>query len=526
MIVAIDGPAGSGKSTVARELARREGFTYLDTGAMYRCVTLACLDRGVAPTDAPAVADVARQVQISFVPPAVEGGAPTVMLDGVDVTNAIRSARVDENVSAVSGVPAAREAMVSQQRAIGAAGDIVAEGRDMGTVVFPDAEVKVFLSADARSRAKRRTMEREGTDPSAPGAQVKDQALFEKIYADIEARDAGDKAHEVGALKRADDAVDVDSTAMTVEQVVDTVAGLVSMARSREKAKAIETAVEARFLDVPGDDSYGPVGAPEDVPVPPKESRRRAKGTAKEPMRPFHNTWDSYYDHGMAEFPLPSRVFYNIAAAAVYGFTKLYWPWDFDGAETLVEELKGRERGTVVVMNHVGMVEPVITVVMFWRHGLRLRPIFKQEFNSNDLTRWVFTRVGGIPVDRGTSDLKAVRRAQRALQRGESVLIYPEGTRIRDDDATAPIHGGFALIARMAKTDVTPMAVVGVRDVTPEGHHIPRPHRIHFKVGLPIRFGSLGVKGRKKQLEAMERRAMERVWELRAELRRDYPGEW
>lgn len=243
-------------------------------------------------------------------------------------------------------------------------------------------------------------------------------------------------------------------------------------------------------------------------------------------MRPFHNTFDDYYDHGMREFPLPARCVFNVAAGLIYGFSRLYWPWDYEGGQQLIDELKERELGTVMVMNHVSMVEPVITVVMFWRQGLRIRPVFKREFNKNDLMRWVFSRVGGIPVDRGTADLKAVRRCQRALKRGESILIYPEGTRIRDDDGKAPIHGGFALIAQMAKTDVTPSAVIGVRDVTPEGAHIPRPHRVHFKVGAPLKFGALGVKGRKAQLEAMEAKAMDKVFELRAQLRRDYPGEW
>ncbi len=525
MIVVIDGPAGSGKSTVARALGRREGLTYLDTGAMYRCVTLAALERGVDPSDACALGALARSVTIAFGPAAEPGGAPTVLLDGRDVTSAIRTAEVDSNVSAVSGVPAVREAMVAQQRAVGAAGDVVAEGRDMGTVVFPDADVKVFLSADAAARARRRTMEREGTDPRTPGAEVRDLALYERICRDILARDAGDEAHAVGALRCADDAVRLDSTSMTADEVVDAVASLVDGARER-------AAADAAPKDAPEE---APKAEPE--PAPASEAGEGAGKAAKSakaskaaggdaPMRPFHNTWDDYYDHGMAEFPLPSRMVYSAACAVVYGFTRLYWPWRFEDAEPLMEELERRDKGTVVVMNHVSMVEPVICVVMFWRHGLRIRPVFKKEFNRSDLTRWVFTRVGGIPVDRGTADLKAVRRAKRAIQRGESVLIYPEGTRIRDDDGTADIHGGFALIARMAKTDVTPMAVVGARDVTPEGKRLPRPHRVFFKVGRPLRFGALGVKGRREQLDAMERRAMDRVWELRAELRREHPGEW
>lgn len=523
MIVAIDGPAGSGKSTVARALAAREGFVYLDTGAMYRAVTLKVLKTQVPVTETARVAKLAQEAVIEFVPGA-PGEAPQVMLDGKDVTAAIRTAQIDQNVSAVASVPAVRQAMVAQQRAIAKNIDIVAEGRDMGTVVFPDAQVKVFLSADAAARAWRRTIEREGGNAAQPGTQVKDQALYESVLKDIQSRDGQDEANAASPLHPAADATLLDSTRMTPQQVVDAIANLVALAQARQAATASDNAAAARS-------SVAEKGAPSQpassqaAPAASGSDASKAK-PGQAPMRPFHNTFDDYYDHGMREFPLPARCVFNVAAGLIYGFSRLYWPWDYEGGQQLIDELKERELGTVMVMNHVSMVEPVITVVMFWRQGLRIRPVFKQEFNKNDLMRWVFSRVGGIPVDRGTADLKAVRRCQRALKRGESILIYPEGTRIRDDDGKAPIHGGFALIAQMAKTDVTPSAVIGVRDVTPEGAHIPRPHRVHFKVGASLKFGALGVKGRKAQLEAMEAKAMDKVFELRAQLRRDYPGEW
>ncbi len=536
MIVAIDGPAGSGKSTVARALAAREGFVYLDTGAMYRAVTLKVLKAQVPVTETARVAKLAQEAVIEFVPGA-PGEAPQVMLDGKDVTAAIRTAQIDQNVSAVASVPAVRQAMVAQQRAIAKNIDIVAEGRDMGTVVFPDAQVKVFLSADAAARAWRRTIEREGGNAAQPGAQVKDQALYESVLEDIQSRDAQDEANAASPLYPAADATLLDSTRMAPQQVVDAIANLVALAQARQAAIASDnaaasqpSAAEKDAPSQPASTQAAPGASGSDATKAKDAGATGAKApktkSGQAPMRPFHNTFDDYYDHGMREFPLPARCVFNVAAGLIYGFSRLYWPWDYEGGQQLIDELKERELGTVMVMNHVSMVEPVITVVMFWRQGLRIRPVFKQEFNKNDLMRWVFSRVGGIPVDRGTADLKAVRRCQRALKRGESILIYPEGTRIRDDDGKAPIHGGFALIAQMAKTDVTPSAVIGVRDVTPEGAHIPRPHRVHFKVGAPLKFGALGVKGRKAQLEAMEAKAMDKVFELRAQLRRDYPGKW
>lgn len=539
MIITIDGPGGSGKSTVARALAAHEAMTYLDTGAMYRAVTLACLEAGVDLADADAVAEVAEKGTVGFAPATEPGGAPRVLWNGADVTEAIRTAQVDENVSRVSAIPAVREAMTAEQRRIATTGDLVADGRDMGTVVFPDAEVKVFLTADAQARARRRTIEREGGDPQAAGSQVADPALEKSILADLESRDKQDSERAVAPLKPAPDAVHIDSTDLTVPQVEAAIVELMDKARATPKT-GVPTDVDAgrdavpvrgtsRVGDAPDTDTATREVAPRDsAETSAGEGEGKAKAPKKEdvPMIPFHNTFADYYDHGMREFPWPSRAIYSVACGVVYGFTKLMWPWSYEGLPAFISELRHREKGTVIIMNHVAMVEPVITVAMMWRHGFRVRPVFKEEFNANDFMRWVFSRVGGIPVDRGTADLKAVRRCQRAIQRGESILIYPEGTRVRTDDGTATIHGGFALIAQLAKTDVTPMAVVGARDVTPEGSKIPRHHRVWFKIGAPIRFGTLGVKGRKKQLEAMEHNAMERVMELRAELRREHPGEW
>ena len=121
------------------------------------------------------------------------------------------------------------------------------------------------------------------------------------------------------------------------------------------------------------------------------------------------------------------------------------------------------------------MAEVPAIVSHIWASGRRVRPIFKSEFNSNAIVSWAFSRAGGIPVDRGTADMKSLRRAQHALQRGEDVLIFPEGTRVRSDSQEVEVHGGFALIAAMAKAEIAPIAVCGFRDVTPEGKRLMRP---------------------------------------------------
>lgn len=235
MRVAIDGPAGSGKSTVARAIAARADVTYLDTGAMYRAVTCKCLADGVPVDDVDRVAQIARAIDIRF---GQDHRGQTVCADGADVTAAIRTAAVDRNVSAVSAIPAVREAMVERQRKLGAEGDVVAEGRDIGTVVFPDAEVKVFLTADPAARAHRRAVQRGGGDAAVDAHATADAEEEKKVLDDLIRRDRLDSTREVAPLRPAEDAVHIDSSNLTLDQVVDQVMGLIEAARAKENAHA------------------------------------------------------------------------------------------------------------------------------------------------------------------------------------------------------------------------------------------------------------------------------------------------
>lgn len=229
MIVAIDGPAGSGKSTVARAMAAREGLTYLDTGAMYRAVTDAALTRGVDVSDAAAVSELARTIDI-----ALDNGeaGPTVTVDGQDRTTAIRTPEVDANVSAVAAVPAVREAMVALQRKAAESTDVVAEGRDIGTVVFPAAEVKVFLIADPAARARRRAVQRHGGDTATDASATANAEEQAKIEAELIARDKADSTRKTAPLKPAEDAVRIDSTNLSVDEVCDAISELIAKVRA------------------------------------------------------------------------------------------------------------------------------------------------------------------------------------------------------------------------------------------------------------------------------------------------------
>ena len=218
--IAIDGPAGAGKSTIGALVAERLGYLFLDTGAMYRAVALAAQRKAIDPDDAVKLAALAGAVRITIGPPTTQDGrAYTVLLDGRDVTWEIRSAEIDRIVSQVARVPGVRDAMVSQQRALAGKGRVVMVGRDIGTVVLPDAEKKIFLTASASERARRREEEL-----ASRGERRPRQDLLNEILR----RDRLDTEREVSPLKAAGDAFIVQTDGLSVKEALDRVLGAIS----------------------------------------------------------------------------------------------------------------------------------------------------------------------------------------------------------------------------------------------------------------------------------------------------------
>jgi cytidylate kinase len=221
LIVAIDGPAGAGKSTAARLLAARLGFTLLDTGAIYRVMALRARERGVAWDDGPGVAALADGLELSF---RLEGALNRVFANGQDVSTAIRTPELSDGASRVSALPEVRAALLGIQRRIGAAGSVVVEGRDIGTVVFPDAGAKFFLTASTDERARRRVAELAATGrPADP----------DKTRAEMVARDERDSTRAAAPLRKADDAIEIDSSALGPDEVVARMAAVVAQRASR-----------------------------------------------------------------------------------------------------------------------------------------------------------------------------------------------------------------------------------------------------------------------------------------------------
>ncbi len=219
LVVALDGPAGAGKSTIAKAVAEKIGYAYIDTGAMYRAVTWKFVQTGHAYEDE-FIGELSEQMVIEFQP---RDGVNHVFADGTEITDFIRTPEISKLVSPLSAIPRVRVAMVAQQRRMGEKGGVILDGRDIGTVVFPNADLKIFLTATVEERAQRRYKEL-----IAKGNKID----FEQVKADLVQRDYQDSHRPVSPLKQADDAVLLDSTGMHIEEVRDTI---IKMIEGKEK---------------------------------------------------------------------------------------------------------------------------------------------------------------------------------------------------------------------------------------------------------------------------------------------------
>ena len=486
MIVAIDGPAGSGKSTVARALSDRLGLIFLDTGAMYRSVTVECLRKGIDINDTESVIQVARTIRITF---GNSDHGQTVFANGVNVTTEIRTPEVDKNVSSVAAIPEVRDAMVTLQRRAGENGDVVAEGRDIGTVVFPNADVKVFLTADPAARAHRRAVQRQGGDAATGNDKQIDSEREKKILADIKARDKADSERKTAPLRAAKDAHHIDSSSLTVEEVIAQIISLNPGLGKRDvRNHRSSRQGQSNSKNASSDDEKSHTESSQLVEE--KSSSKNTNESKKSRhLHPFRgNSFDDYYDTALKDFPAPAKFFKWIVVFVLGLVTKIWFRcrWDKD--------------------------------------DLFVRTIYKSGFNKFLPLAWALSRLGGIPVERGTADMKAIRRATAALSRGEMLLIYPEGTRVKSNTERGEIHGGFSLIAQLAKVDVQPLAIIGAIDIKKKGSLLIKPVKVYLRAGKRISFSELSSTKRKDQAYEMEELGMKRVYELRDALLKEHPG--
>lgn len=236
----------------------------------------------------------------------------------------------------------------------------------------------------------------------------------------------------------------------------------------------------------------------------------------------FDRDADHYFDSAFVDYPLPIRLFVGFAKRAVWVWAKIYWHWTCDGPNPFKGHLPGTGVGRVFVANHASMLDPALLMAMSLRYDCILRPLYKSELDENKFVTWFFSRVGAIPLKRGTADMKAIKRAVSALKRGENILLFPEGTRIWDPHARPELFGGFSMIAQMAGADVIPVAIDGTELINPEKKHkICRPARVRVRFGAPIALDGLPGTTRKEKAAALEEAAMGRVYTMREDVRRE-----
>ena len=423
-VIAIDGPAGSGKSTVARALAERLELDYLDTGAMYRAVTAAALRAGVDLGDAQAVTELATRCEL-----VVDGS--TVTIDGVDVTEEIRGPEVTGAVSTVAAMASVRHELVARQRHwVQRHGGGVLEGRDIGTVVFPDAALKVYLTASDDMRAARRVVEATvGTD------QV-------TVRAELSRRDRVDSERASSPLAAAADAIIVDTTDMSVDNVVST---LTELWRERQPApSSSDTAAHA---------------AP--------TAKRRAERTTR---------IDSAWNTGQPS--VAARALYGTVRAVFVGLCYLWFRVEVSGREHIP-----KEGGFILAPVHRSNLDtPIVASVT--RRPLRFMGkdgLWKRSRAFG----WFISALGGFPVSRGTVDREALRRCQQVLESGQPLVLYPEGTR-QFGPVLQDTFDGPAFLALRTGVPIIPVGIGGSERAQPKGAKLIRPAKVRVLIGPPI----------------------------------------
>jgi pantoate ligase/cytidylate kinase len=422
-VVAIDGPVGSGKSTVARAVARRLGMDYLDTGAMYRSVALAALRQGIDPesADGEALARVAARLQLDV--------GERVVLDGEDVTDQLRTPDVGRAVSAVAAKPEVREELVRRQREWARShGGGVVEGRDIGSVVFPDARLKVFLTASDEERARRRASDEDA------------EALAR--------RDRLDSTRSTSPLSVADGAVVVDSTDRSVDDVVDEIVGRFTGEEEREATASAAPPAPEPVAEAAGGDE------------------RSARAERDEGPTPQYGP------------PTPLAIgMYRAVRGAIHGLARLLFRITYEGLENVPTS------GVFIVAPvHRSNIDFGLVSVLTKR---RMRYMGKEALWKYAWFGKLITTLGAFPVRRGAADREALHRCMEVLRGGEPLVLFPEGTR-RSGPLVKDLYEGAAYVAIRTQSPLVPVGIGGSERALPKGAKIIRPVKIHVVVGPPM----------------------------------------
>ena len=390
--VALDGPSGAGKSSIAKRAAARLGYVYVDTGAIYRSVALFMTRAGVRPDDGQAVAARLEDVQVSL---AYKDGAQRVFLGDEDVSELIRTPEISMAASAVSAIPEVRAFLLDLQRDIAAKNNTIMDGRDIGTVVLPNAEVKIFLTASSEERARRRYLELQ---------EKGDSSTYEEVLADIIKRDENDTNRAAAPLKQAEDAVLVDTSELDFEQSVEKIISIIE----EKTAGKVQKKKEHELMPI-------------------------------DPVTPGKNV------------NLPLLLIHQFFRFLVWFAYKIWYKVEFVGKENIP-----RGGGNMYVCTHRSYADPVLVAIPVVGP---FRFMAKEElFKGNIFFKWLILALGAFPIKRGSGDTEAIAKSIKTMKKGRNFLIFPEGTRSRDGKV-GKIRSGAALIGAVSQTNMVPVAI-------------------------------------------------------------------
>lgn len=450
--IALDGPSGAGKSTIARKAAEKMNYIYVDTGALYRSIACYVIGKGIAPDNSEEIIPLLGEIDVKL---EYKDGAQQVILNGENVSDKIRTPEISMGASKVSAIPEVREFLFGLQKNIAAENNIIMDGRDIGTVVLPNADVKIFLTASAEERANRRFKELQ---------EKGDSSTYDEVLADIKQRDYNDTHRETAPLKKADDAVEIDSTNLTLDESIS------------EVCRVIEESLKKKQTS---DNSDG------------GEKKQSIKTREIAPVRPITKT------HRLSHF----RMFwYSILRAIVIGLYHLYYNITFEGTENIP-----KDGGNIFASNHRSYQDPVFIALPT---RVPLSYMAKEElFHQNFAFTLVIKAFGAFPVTRGKGDTEVIDTSIEKLEKGRNLAIFPEGTRSKDGKVGKG-KTGVALIAAIAQTKVVP---VGINF---EG-------RLKFRKKVVVRFGEsiipseIGVTSTNpKELKIIKNTIMDKIKEL------------
>ncbi|WP_295152535.1 (d)CMP kinase [uncultured Ruminococcus sp.] len=447
--VALDGPSGAGKSTIAKAVAAKMKYVYVDTGAMYRAVACYMVTSGTDLDNKDEIIAKLKDISIKL---EYMDGVQHVILNGEDVSEKIRTPEISMAASKTSAIPEVRTFLFDLQQTMAKENDIIMDGRDIGTVVLPNADVKVFLTASAEERAKRRFKElQEKGDPST----------YEEVLRDIEQRDYNDTHRETAPLKKADDAVEVDTTKLDLQQSIDEICRVITEKLGEKKNNE-----------------------------PVTEKKERAPRVIME-VRPISRTKHLN--------PL-KIVLYGLMRWIVIGLYHIYYDIRWEGTENVP-----KDGGNIFASNHRSYQDPVFIAL---HTRVPLSYMAKEElFNGNKAFKTLITTMGAFPVSRGKGDTAVIDTSIEKLEMGRNLAIFPEGTRSLDGKVGKG-KTGVALIAAVAQTKIIPVGI------TFEGK-LKFRKKVIVRYGKPIIPSEIGASNTdSKSLKVLKNKVMEEITSL------------